>query len=233
MSSARDLIVIDEKGDEILEFDPANIDQALAGVSSQAPLGWKSAECYDVWKQYISGYNPYEIARDRKALGKPAGLKAIVTAIRYIRYKVGLTIDPTVEQHKLVSHTRALISGLNDRLNESMKIIQALDRAKRDYEEQGLDNIEREKLGKYATFLELRQKEMRVITSLTSEIKAHKAQLADLTGALTIAKKTASKQKGRTIVEKLNDADDAALDKMIEELQAPAELFQAPEDQVK
>jgi hypothetical protein len=222
MASARDLIVVDEKGDEILEFDPANIDQALAGVSTQAPLGWTAAECYEVWKSYISGYNPFEIDRNRKAVGKTGGLKSIVVAIRFIRYKVGLTIDPQVEQHKLVSHTRALISGLSDRLNESMKIIQAIDKAKKDYEEQGLDSIPSEKLAKYATFLELRQKEMRVITSLTSEIKSHKAQLADLTGAHIMAKKTAAKQKGRTITEKLNDTDDAALDKLIEDLQAPS-----------
>ena len=220
MASAKDLIVIDEKGNEIPEIDLADIDSALAGVRSRAPDGWSAENCYTIYKEWIKGKSPFEIVRDRKQAGLDGGIKPIVAAIQFMRYKVGLSIDPQVEQHKIVAYTKLVIGELTERLKESVSIVKVLDKAKKGFEdvlEAGtFDVLDPQDIGKYASILDLRQKEVRTLTALTAQLSTYNSQLSVLTGANIAAKKTANKQKAATLEDRLNNYDDATLHKLIE-----------------
>jgi hypothetical protein len=228
MQSAKDKMVIDENGEELVPIDLADIDKALAGVRSIAPAGWTANDCYVVYKEWVGGKHPFEIDRDRKGTDLKSGVKSIVAAIQFMRYKVGLGIDPQVEQHKLVAYTKFTIGGLTQQLHESASTIESINKIKKQFEEQvssviikDLTKDERvaflSDLGFFSSILDLRQKEIKTMTALTSQIFTANNQLSVLTGANIAAKKTANKQKGQTLEDKLDTYDDATIQKIIDE----------------
>lgn len=225
MQSAKDLMVIDENGTEHVPIDLADIDSALAGVRSQAPIGMTANQCYELWRQWVNGKSAYEIERDEKTKGTNIGIKRIVGAIQFIRYKVGLSIDPQVEQHKLVAYTKLVIGGLTEQLHECARKILFMNKLMRGFESSVPDNEEdllelfnslnTTDIGKYAALLDIRSKEIRTMTSITSQIAVYNEKLSVLTGANIAAKKTANKQKAKTLADRIDHYDDATLENII------------------
>jgi hypothetical protein len=146
-------------------------------------------------------------------------IDSIQRAIDFVRFKFYSNIDPGFERIRLIEHTRHLIATLTAQIRESQNHLKAIDEAIKSIKEAAPDKsyakLDDKQIKKLAAFLDQRQKIVRTISLLSSEIRQYNTGIAELTQTKKIPVEVGPRRVGISRVEdRIREMDIIDLEKL-------------------